>query len=395
MKTAKLHCSSRLFFVSLTFLIWIGSTQLAVGQVIKTDTSDLTFTGTKFSPYSIQYDSTGAFTLSGYVDAYYAYYTDTALASGFQKFPTASPRSNQFGLNIAQLSAVYQSRRFRGMATFFFGDTPTSAWSPYFNMIQEAHLGFKLKGRLWLDAGFFRTHIGLESIQPRENIAISFATTTYFEPYYLSGAKLTWEHSQKWLFQLNAFNSFNGFVDNNKNKAVGVSMSYNPSEKFSITYSSLMSDESPDNFARQQTRVYNNVIGVFKTNRLTLGFETNYGIQTNSQLDDTSATASMFSALIALKYRLSPAWALYTRGEYYIDRDEMLTGPVLNQNHELIGLDLTGITCGAEYKPIPNSYVRLEGRYLTTLESNEQIFYLNSKSSSQRYEILIGMGVWF
>lgn len=364
-------------------------------QIIKPDTTDLTFTGTKISPYSLEYDTTGSFTLSGYIDAYYAGYTDSAGAGGYQKFPTAAPRNNQFGLNIVQIGMKYHSNRFRGLATLFFGDTPRSAWSPNFNMIQEAHLGFRIIDRFWLDAGFFRTHIGLESIQPRENIAMSLATTTYFEPYYLSGAKLTYEYSEKWMFQLNAFNGFNNFVDNNTGKAFGASVAWTPNEKLSATLSTIVSDESADEYPLNQTRDYTNFIAVYQTRRMTIGLEGNYGIQTNSQLSDSSATATMFSTLLALKYRFTPNWATYTRFEYFTDPNEMLTGPVINEYHTLTGLDITGVTLGFEYKPIPNSYFRIEGRYLKTLGEDEHIFYYDNTSTNERYELIAGIGVWF
>lgn len=359
----------------------------------KKDSSDLTFKGTRISPYSVEYDTTGQLDFSGYIDTYYAHYSDQSGDGGFQKFPSVAPRNNQFGLNLIQFGVKYQSQKFRGLATLFWGDTPLSAWSPDYSMIQEAHLGFRLKGKLWLDAGFFRTHIGLESIQPRENITMSIATSTYFEPYYLSGAKLTWEQSSKWMFQLNAFNGFNNFVDNNTTKAVGASTSYTPSDKLNITASTLFSDESPTG-KPDQLRNYNNLILVRKTEHWTLGIEGNYGFQLNSKLSDSTQTANVMSAIIAAKYRITPSWAVYGRGEYFSDPDEVLTGPVINQNHELVGLDIVGATLGGEYKPIPNSYFRLEGRVLQTKET-EKVFLLNNQVSNLRYEVIAGIGVWF
>jgi len=164
-----------------------------VKSLTSKDTVDLTFSGTKINPYSQEYDSTGKWTLSGYIDTYISHYSDTVNSNGFVKFPTIAPRNNQFGLNIIQLSAKYQAKSFRATTTLFTGDCPKAAWSSDFNAIQEANLGFKLCRKLWLDMGFFRTHIGLESIQPRENMTLSLATTTYFEPYFLSGAKSLWK----------------------------------------------------------------------------------------------------------------------------------------------------------------------------------------------------------
>ncbi len=374
-------------------LLIISATDL-YGQIVKPDTSDLTFTGTYITSYTDSHDTTGKITLSGYIDTYYAGYTDTANADGFQKFPTAAPRSGQFGLNIVQVSAKYQSSRFRGVTTLFFGDTPQSSWSPYLNMIQEANIGFHIAKNIWLDAGYFRTHIGLESIQPRENMAISFASTTYFEPYFLSGAKLTWEATKKLTLQINAFNSYNSFIENNKNKAVGVSFVYAPTEKWNINFNNLTSDDSPTYSALKKTRNYSDLNIIYKSHRVTIGFEANYGIQANSKLTDSTKSATMFSSLFAAKYRLTAKYAIYARGEIFRDPNEILTGPVKNNNHKFVGIDLTGFTCGVEYKPIPNSYFRIEGRVLET-GTNEKIFYYNNQSTNIRYEFIIGLGLWF
>lgn len=381
-----------LSFFKLIFILSLSTFNL-IAQEIKRDSTDLTFTGTKVNPYSQEFDTTGKIIFSGYCDTYFASYTDSSY-NGYQKFPTASPRNNQFGLNILQFSAKYQSEKFRGVATIFYGDIPKSAWSNYLNFIQEANMGFKLSKRIWLDAGYFRTHIGLESIQPRENIAISFATTSYFEPYYMSGAKLTFEKSEKWTFQLNAFNGFSTFEETNNKKAYGFSTVYTPNKKLNVTLSTLLTDESPQYYPNHQLRSYTDLIAVYKTNRITLGGELNFGYQENSGLVDSTKSAIMFSSLLAAKYRITEKYAGYLRCEYFYDPNEILTGKVLNDQNQYVGLEIGGLTIGFEYKPIPNSYFRIEGRMLKTSVSNEIIFQNNGKSSNSRGEILIGLGVW-
>jgi hypothetical protein len=112
---------------------------------------------------------------------------------GYEKFPTSAPRSEAFGLNIAQLTAKFAAEKVRGVFTMHYGDIPQSAWSTQFNMIQEANVGIAFGKKIWLDGGFFRTHLGCESIQPRENMNIGVALTTYYEPYFLSGIKLSYQ----------------------------------------------------------------------------------------------------------------------------------------------------------------------------------------------------------
>lgn len=388
------------FYKSILLLLVITSLSIThtfsqvTGSHVRKDSVDLTFSGTKINPYALEFDTTGSWKISAYLDTYYAGYSDTVNQSGFAKFPTIAPRNNQFGLNIIQVSARYNSKNFRGTMTVFGGDCAITAWSPVLNYVQEANMGFRIVKKLWLDAGFFRTHIGLESIQPRENTALSLATTTYFEPYFLSGAKLTWQQSDRLTFQVNAFNSFNTFIETNKNKALGFSTSYSPTQKSTFSFSTIWSNEMPaGSEIMDHHRWYNNLCWMFKSNNVSMGWEVNYGKQYHTSLNPSLHTATVWSGLGTIKYRFNPQWATYCRGEYFQDLDEMLTGPILNENHSTVGVNIRGITYGFEYKPIPNSFVRIESRLLHN--QKEHIFEENGHSSSNRKEIIFGMGLWF
>lgn len=381
---------------ALLLILFFGSVYSSIAQKVKVGDKDknLTFVGTEVVKSDAEYDSTGQIILSGYISNYFAHYNDSVGIGDYQKFPTVSPYSDRFGLNIVQFGGHYNSNSFRGTFTLQWGDIPKSAWSPQYNFIQEANGGFRIAKGLWFDLGYFRTHIGLESIQPRENIAMSIATTTYFEPYFLSGAKLTYKVNDVLALQANVFNSFNTFIETNKNLAAGLSAVVTPNDNLTVTINTTTSDESDIYLNRPQQRLYNNIYGVYRSNKIDVGTEYNFGIQQNTKLTDSLSTAYMQSMLLAVKYKITSKLALYTRGEYFSDPNEILTGPVENSKHEIIGLDFTGVTLGVEYKPIPNSYIRLEGRSLHT-KKNEDIFIVNGAPTNHREEIIIGVGVWF
>ncbi|MBS1651810.1 MAG: outer membrane beta-barrel protein [Bacteroidetes bacterium] len=358
---------------------------------------DLTLTGTRIISHEERTQESPKLTIGGYITTYYALYSDTADANNFQKFPTTAPQSNVFGLNLAQISTKYSSRSLRAISVLQYGDMPRSIWSPTYNYIQEANVGIRLLKRVWIDAGLFRTHIGLESIQPRENITSSIAVATFYEPYYLAGAKLSFLLNDKLTLQLNSFNRYNGFTENNKKKAAGFSFVYDVNSNFSLTFNTLWNDDSPDNSKIAKGRLYNNLYAVYKSKRLILGVEVNYAIQQNSHLtfNKTYTTAQMFSSLAEAKFMLFNKCFVYGRGEYFSDPDEALTGMLLNQNKQLIGLNIAGATLGFEYKSFGNTYLRVEGRVLNTIGKNEAIFLYNNLSSNKRYEMITSMGVWF
>lgn len=356
---------------------------------------DLAFEGTRITERDEKYDSTGQIKLSGYISTYYAYYTDSVGVGNYQKFPTSAPVSEAFSLNMLMINAKYTSTKLRGNLTLHYGDIAASAWSNKYNYIQEANVGFKILKGVWFDAGYFRTHLGVESIQPRENITSSISAVTYYEPYYLSGAKLTFHLTDKFSLQVSAFNGFNTFVETNQSKAFGFSAIYDVSEKLSLNFNTLYADESPDEQKRKQKRLYNNFYLTYKSKRFDLAAEANYGVQENSVLTDTTASAFMYSALLVTRVRFTKNFSVYGRGEYFKDQNELLTGPVLNEYHKLVGLHLWGATFGIEVKPIANSYLRFECRRIETQDVDEKVFFFNNKYSNRRDEFIAALGFWF
>ncbi len=349
------------------------------------DSSSVVFGGTRI----ITKTDTSEFhkiELSGYVSSYYAHYSDETEVNGFVQFPTMGARNNQFGLNIAQIGMNYQDENMRGTIILHYGDIPESNWPKPFTLIQEAHAGFKLIKNLWLDAGFFKTHIGIESIQPRENITSSMSIVNFYEPYFLSGAKLTYQVNSKLSLQLNAFNGYNEYIDNNKNKALGFSALYDVNKNISLTYNLLSCDETPDNIATKHQRFYHNIYGTFKFNKLTIGAEANYGMQKNTLLTDTIKTATMYSGLLIAKYQVLKKVGVYTRGEYFSDKNKILTGTTN------IGSYIYGVTGGVEFKPL--NKVSLSAEY-RLLQSDNLLFREKHYKTNQRNEFIFCLDVWF
>jgi hypothetical protein len=333
--------------------------------------------------------------ISGYVDVYYAYYTDSVGTNNYQKFPVISPKSNAFGLNILQLTAQYSSEKVRATGTIHYGDIPASAWSPVFNMIQEANAGVRLTKKLWLDAGFFKTHIGTEALLPKDNVASSLSIITFYEPWWQSGIKLTYSPTAKLVMCLHVLNGYNTFVDNNKSKSFGITFSYTFNDKLNINYYNLIGEESPENISKKHLRFLNNVVLNYQ---ITPKFKTIIGVdyitQQHSGISDTNKTASIYSAIVTLKYQVKPKFGIYGRGELYSDKEGVLTGVITDKVNRLTGYELWGATLGVEYKPTENSFIRLEGRELV-MDKDQEIFYWNKKYINNRMEVQLNVGVFF
>ncbi len=340
-------------------------------------------------------DTISTFSITGYLDAYYAYYTDSVGPGNFQKFPTVSPRSNAPSLNTAQLAVQYTGEKVRGMAAFHFGDIAAATWAaaPFHN-IQEAHVGIKIYSKLWIDAGFFRTHFGTEYLLPSENITNSVSVGTYYEPYYESGLRLNFDPTPKLEINLFLLNGYGIYIDNNSKKSFGMGVTYAISDKAGIGYTNYIGDDSPDGTSASHLRFHENVFLNYQKNKIKLQVGGDFCLQKNSDLATGTKTASMFSALATLRYQLLQRFAIYGRGEIFHDPNGCMSGVIQDATGKFTGYKVWGLTLGAEYKPTDESYVRVEGRVLK-MQQDQYIFMTDNEAMNARFEIMVNAGVTF
>ena len=339
-------------------------------------------------------DSTSKFKISGYVDAYFAHYTDSLGTGDYQKFPSISPRSNQFGLNTAQLSFQYDAEKFRGIITLHFGDIAKSAWSSTFNNIMEAHAGIRLCKKLWLDAGFFRTHVGTEGLLPKENFVSSVSVNTFYEPYFEAGARLNYIPNDKWSFNIYALNGYNLYEDNNKKKSIGMLVTYALGDKGNVGYSNYIGDDSPQNDSISHLRFHQNLFFNYQVKKLKIQVGGDYCFQKHSAIANQSKTATMFSGVAGLKYQVKEKFAMAVRGEWFNDPQGFMSGVFIDNTNKYTGFKLWGLTLGAEYKSSENTYIRIEGRQLQ-MNKNQEIFRWNGINKPGRTELMCHIGVSF
>jgi len=339
-------------------------------------------------------DTISTFSITAYADAYYAYYTDSAGPGKFEKFAAISPRSNTPSINTAQVAFTYSADKIRATAVFHYGDVALSSWSPVYNNIQEAHVGFKVYSKLWIDAGFFKSHFGTESLMPVDNIASSLAAGTYYEPFYESGIRLNFDPTKKLEINLFLLNGYNMLVDNNNKKSFGMGITYTINDYCGIGYTNYIGDDTPPDSTANHLRIAQNVFLNYQRGKIKAQIGADYFLQQNSDLSQQKLYASMYTALASLKYQWTKQFAVYGRGEIFHDPNGFVSTIIIDNTGHQTGYKLFGITSGAEYKPTPESYVKLEGRWLQ-MNKDQYIFNNNGTTYNNRFEIMVHAGVTF
>lgn len=336
--------------------------------------------------------------INGYVDAYYATDNDANASVNRPPINSLSTQKDAFDINLAMLSFSYVNKDYRSKVTIQHGALARAAWPTYANMIQEANVGVRLADGLWLDAGYFLTHIGGEVITPKDNWLSSLALSTQNEPFYQSGMKLTYDVNDKLQFQLHALNGYNIFDDNNKNKSLGWCASYKFNDDLNVSLLGIYGNEaylglpipSSSNISYNFTpKMLNNVVLNYN---ITKSFLMKASVDISSQDLDfvatsnkSKGTSSSLGGFLALRYLLSDNLSATARVEMYNSKSAVdgATPVTFTSN-------ATGATIGTEYKANSNSYFRLEARSLNYDKANNSIYPFE-----KRLEGIFTFGVFF
>ncbi len=330
------------------------------------------------------------FTITGYVDTYYSMDNDQSHTT--ERFAGVSPHRDEYRLNIAQLSLKYSERNVRGNLTIQYGDIPDVLYPEKQRLLPEANIGFSPWENVWIDAGYFVTHIGTESPRPMENVFSSYAMVSYYEPLPQAGAVVSYT-TRRFNGAFWVMNGYGALTDNNKNKSLGLSLTWWPFKNVSLSYNNIGGNESID-LDNQKLRLYNNfILRAYYGEHWNVTINNDFAIQQNSKLGDSTAMGSMAGGFFTVKYTFKdPKFSLAMRGEYLTDFDGIFSSIYdIPNTSDRTGLMIFGPSLAFEYKPLPNAYVRLEGRYLKTMR-DLQIF---SGDKDYRIDGSVTMGVGF
>lgn len=303
------------------------------------------------------------------------------------KYSGTSVYTDEFRINIASVSLKYNNNKVRGTVTLQYGDIPEYNWGANDKkFIQEANAGLMLTDNLWIDGGYFLTHIGAESIIPSKNFLTSLSLPAFFEPIYQSGLKLSYKHSDKFSSSVFLLNGYNQLDDNNKNKSFGIQLEYIPADNLKLYFNNLTGNEQPYGSV-SKVRYYNNIIISYSFNmnlELLSGFD--FALQEKSKLTNANESALATGGMLALKYKFKSPVSLLLRGDYYSDSDGILSEINTNENGVLTGFEGYGLTAGFEYRPLSVGYLRAEMRYLKMTNGVKQ--FDNSTKDSRVSGIL-------
>lgn len=293
----------------------------------------------------------------GYVGVYYGYDFNNPASLTRPGFVYSENLHNQIAVNIALLGARYTSDRLRGTFALQTGSYPDANYAAepgVFKNIYEAWGGVRLAKYLWLDAGIFLSHIGLEGPISRDDLTLTRSIMADNSPYYEAGAKLTYDRGQKWLFSALVLNGWQVIRDRNQNEAFGTQIQFRPSAKWLLNSSTFVGEghNVPDSVDRQLRYFHDFYVTYDPTPqwKLAAAFDTGWE---ERALGQAGYHAWQGGALI-VRRRLWARAGVVGRVEYFRDPAGVLTPTRVG------GLNTVGYSLGFDYLPVPRVILRAE-----------------------------------
>ena len=308
----------------------------------------------------------------GYVGVYYGYDFNNPAGLARPGFIYSENLHNQFAVNLALLGARYTSKQFRGTFAIQTGTYPEANYAAepgVFKNIYEAWGGVKVAKNLWLDAGIFLSHIGLEGPNSRDNLTLTRSIMADNSPYYEAGAKLTYDPGKKWLVSFLAINGWQVIRDRNQNEAVGTQVQFRPNSKWLLNSSTYVGEgrNAPDSVGRQ-IRYFHNFFVTYDPSpkwKIAAAFDTGW-----EEKYQQSGYNDWQGASLIVRRRTTTRTGIVGRVEYYRDPAGVLAPTRAG------GLNTVGYSLGFDYLPVPRVILRAEAKQF--VDKND--VYLENKT---------------
>ena len=328
--------------------------------------------------------------LSGYLDTYYAIDNDgnfDALSTNTRPYSYVNKQKDEFRLNVAQFQGQFSyENRVRGIITLHTGDLLHTAWEDAGATdptLQQANGGFMVFENVWIDAGYFLTHIGGELLLPKDNWLSSHSLVTYFEPFYQTGVRVSYE-TPTLTAQLHVLNGNGIFEDNNYNKSVGVFLSYNLTDEVVLAYGNVIGNEIPGDPSLSRLQMFHN-FDVYYTPAKDFRLKGQVDFASLAEKDSIKAQSYM-GVSVEGQYFITDKYAATLRGSYITTSNKLfwVDGKGFENGNE--------IALGLQYKPADMIYCRIEGRMIS-FDDEYKPFRVDNKDASSRMEIMLNFGI--
>jgi len=173
-------------------------------------------------------------------------------------------------------------------------------------------------------------------------------------------------------------------VDGNQTPAFGTQVTFKPSDKVTLNYSTFIGNDKPDSV--RQMRYFNNLYGIFTiTDKFSLIAGLDYGFEQKEK--GSSDMNQWYSPIAIARYAFTDKLALAGRIEYYSDEHGVIISTGTPN-----GFKTAGYSLNLDVMPVSNVMFRLEGRLL---DSKDEVFLKDNEPKKSNASVIAALAFWF
>lgn len=330
-------------------------------------------------------------TFSGFMDVFYVYDFNKPQGVQRQTFLYNHNRHNEVNLNLGLVKINVEHCKYRANFALHTGTYVQDNYASEPDLlknISEANIGIALNKRsnLWLDAGVFSSHIGFESAMSSDNWTLTRSILAENAPYFLSGAKITYNPNEKIEIAGLIINGWQRIqrLAGNSMPSFGSQIMVKPNDRVTFNWSSFLGTDDPDSTRR--LRYFNNFYGQFQLSKK-IGFIGGFDVGIQQRSKNSNSFNYWLSPLAIVQFNTFKNWKAALRIEYYQDQSGILI-PANTPN----GFSTLGFSGNVDYVPAQNIVCRIEARWL---QSRDEIFQTADGSSKSNFIISASCAIRF
>jgi len=279
---------------------------------------------------------------------------------------SSAPRKG-VGLNLVAVGLRAESPDVLGSLGVQYGDVPLTSWDVDMPWLQEAWIGYHISDNVDVTMGAFISPFGVETVNGFENYSGITSVASFFDPACHAGVQASWNISDDVSLTGGVVTSYSSFRLSSDLPSLLAVLSYGPDED-SYVLQTLLSTEESDTARFQQ--LYTNVASVVHYGKTHTQVELNmaYAFPT-----DVSVASVFFSRLLAAYVDVADRMQTGLRLEGVYDPSGMMSGIRAEKTLPETALAAAGVTASLSYMLTDWARIRLDGRYLGSLDQRSII----------------------
>lgn len=295
---------------------------------------------------------------TAFIDVYYAYDLGHSRDDERPRFLYQYDRHSEVDLNLGLVKVDLERDRVRaafGLMAGTYAQANLLAEPELLRNVYEARVGLKVSRTydLWLDAGIFPSHIGLEGAIGIDNWTLTRSIVAENSPYYLSGAKLTWKPGARWEVAALFLNGWQRIRRvQNDIPCAGTQVLWTMREGMKLNWSTFLGSDVPDSLGL--FRAFNNLWWSWEGAKWGVQLGMDAGVQESARDADPDTWVGLLGIV---RRNFKHGWRATARAEYYADPGQVVV-PTATPH----GLTTVGYSIGLDKQVMEDAFIRFEGR---------------------------------